>query len=148
MSKLIAAFVSCFTVCCLLSPDMSFADEATAIKQIADAGGKVSRISSANDDREISFYLSSKPIGDAQLQSISHVGNVVWLNLANTKISNAGLKSIASIKSLARLHLEKTKISDDGLKHLAKLENLEYLNLYATEVTDCLLYTSPSPRDS
>ena len=110
--------------------------ENKAIKQVEDSGGRVLKISAADESREVSFYLSSKPIGDAQLAGLNSISNIIWLNLAGTEITDAGLKQLASLPHLQKLHLERTRIGDEGLKHLKAASQLTYLNLYGTQVTD------------
>ena len=117
------------------SASNSAPDEATVIKAVEAAGGKVYRISAADEDREVSFYLSSKPIGDQQIQNLEVIENVIWVNLANTEISDDGLASLENLP-LTKLHLERTSIGDAGLAHIKKLDQLEYLNLYGTKITD------------
>jgi len=115
--------------------DQSSRRETATIKAIETAGGRVYRISAVDTSREISFNLSSKPIGDEQIKDISAIGEVIWLNLAGTKITNDGLKHLSGMP-LKKLHLERTQIGDDGLQHLKSFKDLEYLNLYDTKVTD------------
>lgn len=105
------------------------------VKAIEAAGGRVSKISAADDSREISFALSDKAVGDSQLSGVNKVGSVIWLNLAGTKITDAGLANLKGMP-LQKLHLEKTKIGDEGLKHLKGFKDLQYLNLYDTQVSD------------
>lgn len=107
-----------------------------AIKAVTQAGGRVYRISAVDDWREVSFYLSDKPIGDAELAQAAKIDKIRWMNLANTKITNKGLASLAGMTDLMKLHLEKTSITDEGLKHLKNLQKLEYLNLYGSNVSD------------
>lgn len=109
--------------------------ETEAIKKIEENGGRVYRISAADSSREVSFYLSSKPIGDEQINGVNAIGEVIWVNLAGTEITNDGLKHLAGLP-LTKLHLERTKIGDDGLKHLKSFKELTYLNIYDTQVTD------------
>jgi len=109
--------------------------EAEVIKKIEEAGGNVMQISSADESREVSFYLAGKKITDQHLKEIGVVQNVKWLNLANTAVTDEGLKQIAGL-DLQKLHLEKTGIGDAALMQLKEMKNLEYLNLYATSVTD------------
>lgn len=109
--------------------------ETAIIKKIEDAGARVYRISAADTSREISFNLSSKPIGDEQLKEINSIGEVIWLNLAGTKISDEGLKHLKGMP-LKKLHLERTKVGDAGMEHIASIESLEYLNIYDTQVSN------------
>ncbi len=133
---LIAALTVSFVGAALAQDEnQSSRRETEAIKKIEDAGGRVYRISAADSSREVSFYLSSKPIGDEQLKGIDAVSEIIWLNLAGTEITNDGLEHLATLP-LQKLHLERTKIGDDGLKHLKSLKDLTYLNLYDTKVTD------------
>ena len=109
--------------------------ETEAIKQVEANGGRVFRISAADTSREVSFYLSSKPVGDEQLKGVDAIGEVIWVNLAGTNITNKGLQHLAGLP-IKKLHLERTKIGDDGLKHLKSFKELAYLNVYDTKVTD------------
>ena len=109
--------------------------ETLAIKQVEASGGRVMKISAADDSKEVSFYLSSKPIGDTQIANLNSIPKVIWLNLAGTDVTDAGLKQLAGLP-LKKLHLERTKIGDEGLKHLKGATQLTYLNLYGTQVTD------------
>ncbi len=115
--------------------DKSSRREMALIKKIEDSGGRVFQISAADTTREMSFYLSDKPIGDEQIKDISSVTEVIWLNLAGTDVTDEGLKSLEGMP-LKKLHLEKTKIGDNGLAHLKSFKDLEYLNLYGSKVTD------------
>ena len=109
--------------------------ETEAIKQVESNGGRVYRISAADTSREVSFYLSSKPISDEQLAGVNSISEVIWVNLAGTDITNDGLKHLSAMP-IQKLHLERTKIGDDGLKHLKSFKDLTYLNVYDTKVTD------------
>jgi hypothetical protein len=109
--------------------------EVAVIAAIELAGGRVNKISAADESREISFNLSRKPIGDEQLKEISAVREVIWCNLAGTAITDNGLQYLTGMP-LRKLHLERTTIGDDGLRHLKSCQDLEYLNLYGTKITD------------
>ena len=109
--------------------------DAGAVDSIEKAGGKVYKISAADESREVSFYLSSKPIKDEHVAAVPAVRDVIWVNLAGTEITNDGLKHLKGL-SLKKLHLERTKIGDAGLVHLKECKDLEYLNLYGSKVTD------------
>lgn len=109
--------------------------ESEAIKAVEAAGGRVYRISAADTTREVSFNLSSNPIGDDQIKDVNAIGQVIWLNLAGTNVTNEGLKHLAGMP-IQKLHLERTQIGDEGLKHLKSFKDLHYLNLYDTKTTD------------
>lgn len=109
--------------------------EAAAVESIETAGGKVYKISAADESREISCYLSSNPIRDEHLKDINAIREVIWVNLAGTEITDDGLKYLVGLP-LKKLHLERTQVGDDGLKHLKSFKDLEYLNLYGSKVTD------------
>lgn len=109
--------------------------EAEVMKRVEACGGRIMQISSADNSREVSFYLAGKNVKDEHLKDIVALKEVVWLNLANTGVTDAGLKEIVGL-NLKKLHLEKTGVGDAGLMHLKDMKDLEYLNLYATSVTD------------
>ena len=67
---------------------------------------------------------------------MAKLGNVVDLNLRDTKITSAGLVHLKGLAKLTRLHLERTNVGDEGIANLTKLTTLEYLNLYGTKITD------------
>ena len=72
------------------------------------------------------------------------------LDLKGLNIGKKGSKKLASMESLASLvtlHLQGNNIKSYGMKALARsphLTNLKHIDLWG----NCLLYTSPSPRDS
>lgn len=127
--------------CVSFSPLIGQEDETSsrrqieAIKAVQEAGGRVYRISAADSSREVSFALSGKPVGDKEIQNITAIKEIIWLNLAGTNVTNDGLKVLKDL-SIEKLHLERTKVGDAGLKHLANQEELVYLNIYDTQVTD------------
>ena len=135
LAVVVVLFAGCLSGSPLAAQETSSRRANEMIKAIEQAGGRVYRISAADTSREINFALSSKPVGDEQLKNVGEIGEVIWLNLANTKISDNGLKFIGKMP-LKKLHLEKTDIGDAGLKHLKGLKELEYLNLYGTQVSD------------
>ena len=109
--------------------------EVAVIAAIEAAGGRVNKISAADESREINFHLSRNPVRDEQIKDLGGVREVIWCNLAGTEITDDGLKHLAGMP-LRKLHLERTKITDKGLRHLTACKDLEYLNLYGTKITD------------
>ena len=131
----VSALVLFFSSDSIVAQEQSSRRENEIAKAIEAAGGRVYRISAADTAREVSFALSDKPVSDEHLKDLGGLGEVIWLNLANTKITNDGLKHLKGLP-LKKLHLEKTGIGDEGLKHVKGFKDLEYLNLYATKVSD------------
>ena len=62
--------------------------EAAVIAAVAAAGGRVNKISAVDNDREVFFHLSRKPVGDNQLKDISAIRDIIWCNLAGTQITD------------------------------------------------------------
>ena len=86
---------------------------------------------------EVGFHLRGREsFEDEGLKALKNLGEIVSLNLRDTKITGKGLVHLQGLVSLRRLHLERTSIDNSGLKNLSKLKNLEYLNLYQTQVSD------------
>ena len=83
-----------------------------------------------------SFQLRGRDLTDDGLADVARLGNVVELNLRDTKITSAGLVHLKGLAKLTRLHLERTNVGDEGIANLTKLTTLEYLNLYGTKITD------------
>lgn len=134
---LIAILNTCFFhALCSSAIAQDGSDEASAIKNVREAGGLVMKISGESDDLEVSFHIAGEAIDDAKIAPITKISNIVWLNLARTKVTDASMPIVGKMTGLTKLHLEKSQITNAGLKSLDRLENLEYLNLYGTNVSD------------
>ncbi|MDA0660809.1 MAG: hypothetical protein O2931_08995 [Planctomycetota bacterium] len=112
------------------------AEAEAAIAKIKELGGTVSQIAANSSEREVSFHLSDKEIGDSALEPLAQLPEIIAVNLRGTKVTDQGLLHLGKLSKLRRLHLEKTGITDAGLAALKGLAELEYLNLYGTGVTD------------
>lgn len=66
-------------------------------------------------------------------------GQIVWLNLRDTRLTNSGLAAIGPLPHLTRLSLDYTAVSDAGLAALAQFPELQHLNLTGAQVTDAAL---------
>lgn len=128
------AAVNCNTFGGQDSDDLSRRGQA-AIKRVKECGARIVQISSAGPETEVSFYLVGSKVTDAEIEGLSAIPNVIWLNLGSTMITDEGLSQLRGMK-LKKLHLEKTKVSDEGLRYLDDQTELEYLNLYGTEISD------------
>jgi len=106
-----------------------------AVLAVEEVGGVVLPISGGG--WEVGFHLrGSDLLSDEGLKTLKGLGEVISLNLRDTKITSSGLAHLKGLSSLRRLHLERTEITDSGLEHLSGLKELEYLNLYQTRVSD------------
>ena len=115
---------------------LGHADDQAAIDSIKKNGGLVLPSPGGKNQWDIQFQLRGRDLTDAELANVAKLGNVVELNLRDTKITSAGLVHLKGLAKLTRLHLERTNVGDEGIANLTKLTTLEYLNLYGTKITD------------
>ena len=115
---------------------LGHADDQAAIDSIKKNGGLVLPSPGGENQWDIQFQLRGRDLTDDGLADVAKLGNVVELNLRDTKITSAGLVHLKGLAKLKRLHLERTNVGDEGIANLTKLTTLEYLNLYGTKITD------------
>ena len=115
---------------------LGHADDQVAIDSIKKNGGLVLPSPGRENQWDIQFQLRGRDLTDDGLANVAKLGNVVELNLRDTKITSAGLVHLKGLAKLTRLHLERTNVGDEGIANLTKLTTLEYLNLYGTKITD------------
>ncbi|HBT22897.1 MAG TPA: hypothetical protein DEA68_09680 [Verrucomicrobiales bacterium] len=115
---------------------LGHADDQAAIDSIKKNGGLVLPSPGRENQWDIQFQLRGRDLTDDGLADVAKLGNVVELNLRDTKITSAGLVHLKCLAKLTRLHLERTNVGDEGIANLTKLTTLEYLNLYGTKITD------------
>ena len=115
---------------------LGHADDQAAIDSIKKNGGLVLPSPGRENQWDIQFQLRGRDLTDDGLADVARLGNVVELNLRDTKITSAGLVHLKGLAKLTRLHLERTNVGDEGIANLTKLTTLEYLNLYGTKITD------------
>ena len=115
---------------------LGHADDQAAIDSIKKNGGLVLPSPGRENQWDIQFQLRGRDLTDDGLADVARLGNVVELNLRDTKITSAGLVHLKGLAKLTRLHLERTNVGDEGIANLTKLTSLEYLNLYGTKITD------------
>ena len=115
---------------------LGYADDQVAIDSIKKNGGLVLPSPGRENQWDIQFQLRGRDLTDDGLADVARLGNVVELNLRDTKITSAGLGHLKGLAKLTRLHLERTNVGDEGIANLTKLTTLEYLNLYGTKITD------------
>ncbi len=119
-----------------LGHTLGHADDQVAIDSIKKNGGLVLPSPGRENQWDIQFQLRGRDLTDDGLADVARLGNVVELNLRDTKITSAGLVHLKGLAKLTRLHLERTNVGDEGIANLTKLTTLEYLNLYGTKITD------------
>ena len=115
---------------------LGHANDQVAIDSIKKNGGLVLPSPGRENQWDIQFQLRGRDLTDDGLADVARLGNVVELNLRDTKITSAGLVHLKGLAKLTRLHLERTNVGDEGIANLTKLTTLEYLNLYGTKITD------------
>ena len=115
---------------------LGHADDQAAIDSIKKNGGLVLPSPGGENQWDIQFQLRGRDLTDDGLADVAKLGNVVELNLRDTKITSAGLVHLKGLAKLTRLHLERTNVGDEGIANLTELTALEYLNLYGTKITD------------
>ncbi|MEM9158002.1 MAG: c-type cytochrome domain-containing protein [Verrucomicrobiota bacterium] len=70
----------------------------------------------------------------SRLESVA--GSVVKLNFGRSPVTDADLEGVSLLANVTYVDLKRTKVTDAGVAYLEGLEKLEYLNLVGTEVTD------------
>jgi hypothetical protein len=136
-NPLLRIFSSLPVITLLLFPSLVSAEskKSSAILAVEEIGGVVLPISGGG--WEVAFHLRGRDLlADEGLKTLKGLGDVISLNLRDTKITSSGLAHLKDLSSLRRLHLERTDIDDRGLENLSGLTELEYLNLYQTQVSD------------
>ena len=118
-------------------PVCVYASSGTTTKNaINKLGGTIRPFVQNKPGIEVDFHIHGRKLTDSGLVQLTHLDNIVSLDLRDTKITNAGLVHLKRLTQLRWLHLERTKVGDEGVAHLAGLDKLEYLNLYGTKITD------------
>ena len=125
--------------------------ESSPEDSIVQLGGLVER----DDTGEITMVcLNDLPITDAEMEYVKGLTSLEVLWLDDSEITDTGLLHLAQLTNLKELRLDGTQITDAGVANLKQLTSLEKLTLNNTQITgrgveylNCLLYTSPSPRD-
>ena len=112
-----------------------FAENSAAVESIKEVGGLA--LPMPGGGWEVEFHLRGRDVTtDDSLKRLVPLGDVVSINLRDTRITSSGLVHLKNLTSLRRLHLERTRIDDSGIVHLSGLTELEYLNLYGTALSD------------
>lgn len=106
-------------------------------------GFSASPVKPGNQEMEIVSKLSrvkwlelgGTPITDAGLARLKPLVGLDFLDLSGTAVTDGGLKQLESFAMLGRLELSGTAVTDAGLVHLEKLKSLRYVGLRGTRVT-------------
>jgi hypothetical protein len=84
----------------------------------------------------VGLGLRNRTLSDADLQPLSTLHALVWLDLNYTAVGDDGLVHLSGLSGLRRLRLDETQVSDRGLAHLRHMKELQQLNLSKSQVTD------------
>ena len=109
------------------------AEERKAAAEIEKLGGKVE----FNSDGEVvKVDLNNTKITDADLALLEKFAGLQWLDLRITSISDEGVAHLKALRKLSFLNLFRTNLSDKGLADLRGLLDLETLLIGGTKITD------------
>ncbi len=64
------------------------------------------------------IWLAGKPVTDDELEHITGLTQLEWLNLKNTEITDEGLEYLRDLPKLYILELQGTKVTDAGVERL------------------------------
>jgi hypothetical protein len=109
------------------------ATEQEAIAALVKLGAKIERDDEGN---VISINLGNTRISDAGLVHLKGLTSLERLNFMSRSITDEGLVHLKGLKSLVYLGLTYAQVTDEGLVHLKELKNLESLRLRGTKITD------------
>ncbi len=108
-----------------------------AIAAVTATGARVDPLSDAVTLYRVDYFNNRDATNDESLAALPQMKtNVAQLYLGESKVGDAGLEHVAGLPNLIRLDLHETAVSDAGIGRLTGLANLEYLNLYGTEIGD------------
>jgi hypothetical protein len=88
------------------------------------------------DDLWLDFSNSPMKPSDGDLEPVSKLSRLTWLDLSGAPVTDSGLVHLESLKWLNFLDLSGTAVTDAGLVHLEKLTALRSVLIYETRVTD------------
>lgn len=86
--------------------------------------------------RVVGVAVRSREATDDNLEPLSDLTDLVWLNLNDTQVTDAGVARLVGLTKLERIRLDSTEVGDETMLHLSKLPKLRMLNLYNTRITD------------
>jgi len=86
-------------------------------------------------DLKEACFMSTRSIGDAELEQIAACSQLTTLRLDSTGITDQGMNSLAHLANLRIGVIRSTSVSDVGLERLSRLRNLEQLDARGSKVT-------------
>lgn len=78
----------------------------------------------------------ASPVSDADLESISNLKDLGFLQIAGNEVHGSGLEHLVGLDRLWHLDLGRCKIDDAAMKHIGKLPGLRELEIEGSNVTD------------
>jgi hypothetical protein len=130
--------LAALVISCLAGCGKENSSERKALRQLAKMGAQIT-LNPEGRAREID--LSSKPVGDSDLQLLQDLAALEELDISGTDVTDAGLVHLSDLKSLKSLNvgaglMKPSNLTDAGLAHLKDLHQLEQLVLSGAKVTD------------
>ncbi len=107
--------------------------EREAAAKIEKLGGKVEF---NNDGEVVKVDLNNTKIMDADLAILEELPGLQWLDLRITPITDDGIAHLRTLRNLRTLNLFRTNLTDKGLENLRGMIDLETLLIGGTKITD------------
>lgn len=107
--------------------------EREAAAKIEKLGGKVEF---NNDGEVVKVDLNNTKIMDADLAILEELPGLQWLDLRITSITDDGIAHLRTLRNLRTLNLFRTNLTDKGLENLRGMIDLETLLIGGTKITD------------
>lgn len=107
--------------------------EREAAAKIEKLGGKVEF---NNDGEVVKVDLNNTKITDADLAILEELPGLQWLDLRITPITDDGIAHLRTLRNLRTLNLFRTNLTDKGLENLRGMIDLETLLIGGTKITD------------
>ena len=94
------------------------------------------------------LLAESNNINVLEKGTLNGLNNVIWITFKNNGLEIIEAGVFEATPKLERLWLEKNKLTSLPRDIFKSSKGLYMVNFKDNQFTDCLLYTSPSPRDS
>ena len=84
----------------------------------------------------VQVHFGRVPIGDAELEFLSQLPDLWYVDLNYTNVTGEGLKHVAAPEKFTCLDLFGAALNDEGLAQVSRFRNLEHLRVDNTQITN------------